>query len=139
MGFFRTTPSSSTASGARSPSAGLISEPSSTLTTNDIASCAPPGHRLVMSVVSARRLRLVVHLLRLHRAQELRVDEGVVVDGLRELALLLQLALGQLEHGNGRVLELHVERELGHELLDHRRIQVLEEVGDVLGGLLPVL
>src|SRR5262252_1837841 len=125
MGFFSTMPSSSTASGTRSPSAGLISEPSSTLTTNDIASCPSPGHRLVVMPprLPPQKLRLVVHLFRLHGAQELRIDEGVVVDRLRELPLLLELALGQLQHGDRRLLQLHVERELRHELLHHRRIE----------------
>src|SRR5207249_12093604 len=83
--------------------------------------------------------RLVVDALGLHLAEEIRVDERAEVEGLGELALLLQLRLGEPEKTDGEVVQDHLEAELRHELLDQRRVEALEKVGDVLGGALAIL
>src|SRR5690242_4388686 len=80
----------------------------------------------------------ILDLRRQHLAHEVRVEKPVVVERLRELALLLELRFGEPEHADGEIVEHHLEAQLGHQLLHERRIEVLEEVGDVLGRALAV-
>src|SRR5687767_3210371 len=71
--------------------------------------------------------RPVVDLRGQQLAQEVRVEEGVVVERLGQLALLLELPLGEPEETDGEVVEHHLELQLGHELLHQRRVQALEK------------
>jgi hypothetical protein len=72
---------------------------------------------------------LVVDLRRQHLSHEVRIEERVVVERLRQLPLLLELRLGEPEEVDGEIIEHHLEAQFGQELLDERRIEVLQEVG----------
>src|SRR5262245_66291208 len=83
--------------------------------------------------------RLVVDALGQHAAQEIGIDERAEIEGLAELALLLQLHLGQPEQADGEVVRTLSKPSFGLSCLTIRRSKALGEFGAVLGAALPSL